>query len=53
MYQESRLTGGHIIMLGPNCEDAALSACKEYPGGLQVGGLHLIVDKTSQYIIID
>ena len=32
------LPGGHVIMLGPGNEEAALEAIKAYPGGLQVGG---------------
>lgn len=45
MYRESGVKGGHIILLNPvgseyyeaDCRQA-LSALKEYPGGLQVGG---------------
>mgnify|MGYP003683560305 CR=1 FL=1 len=38
MYRRDNLVGGHVIMLGPGNEDAALSALAAYPGGLQVGG---------------
>jgi len=38
LYKEDALTGGHVIMLGPGNEQAALSALSVYPGGLQVGG---------------
>lgn len=38
MYRADRLAGGHVIMLGPGNEEAALSALRAYPGGLQVGG---------------
>jgi phosphoribosylformimino-5-aminoimidazole carboxamide ribotide isomerase len=38
MYRRDSLTGGHIIMLGPGNEEAALSALRAYPGGLQIGG---------------
>jgi phosphoribosylformimino-5-aminoimidazole carboxamide ribotide isomerase len=38
MYQNDRLTGGHVIMLGPGNKEAALSALAAYPNGLQVGG---------------
>lgn len=38
LYQKDKLTGGHVIMLGPGNRDAALSAVKAYHGGLQVGG---------------
>lgn len=37
-YREDRLPGGHVIMLGPGNEEAALAALAEYPGGLQIGG---------------
>lgn len=38
MYKSDCLTGGHVIMLGPGCESAALDALAAYPQGLQVGG---------------
>jgi phosphoribosylformimino-5-aminoimidazole carboxamide ribotide isomerase len=38
MYQRDNLRGGHVIMLGPGNEEAALLALKSYPGGLQLGG---------------
>ena len=38
MYETDVLTGGHVIMLGPGNQDAAKSALKAYPKGLQVGG---------------
>ncbi|GAO50080.1 phosphoribosylformimino-5-aminoimidazole carboxamide ribotide isomerase [Saitoella complicata NRRL Y-17804] len=38
LYREKDLTGAHVIMLGPNCEEAAMDALKAWPGGLQVGG---------------
>jgi hypothetical protein len=38
MYQRDQLVGGHVIMLGPGNEEAALSALAAYPNGLQVGG---------------
>lgn len=38
LYQQDRLSGGHVIMLGPGNEAEARSALKAYPGGLQVGG---------------
>ncbi len=38
LYKDRGLTGGHVIMLGPGNEDAALAALRAYPGGLQVGG---------------
>ncbi|KAL3763345.1 hypothetical protein ACHAW5_011012 [Stephanodiscus triporus] len=38
MYRRDNLVGGHVIMLGPGNEDAATSALRAYPGGMQVGG---------------
>ena len=38
LYCKDGLRGGHVIMLGPGNEQAALAALKAYPGGLQVGG---------------
>lgn len=37
-YQNDSLTGGHVILLGPGNQEAAVSALAAYPGGLQVGG---------------
>ena len=38
LYQRDGLKGGHVIMLGPGNETAALAALAAYPGGLQIGG---------------
>lgn len=38
MYAQDGLTGGHVIMLGDNNEDAARDALQAWPGGMQVGG---------------
>lgn len=38
LYAKDGLTGGHVIMLGPGNEEAALAALRAYPGGLQLGG---------------
>lgn len=38
LYRKSGLAGGHVIMLGPGNESAAVRALAAYPGGLQVGG---------------
>ena len=38
MYLKDKLTGGHVIMLGPGNTEAAKSALQSYPKGLQVGG---------------
>lgn len=37
-YSDDRLTGGHLIKLGPGNDDAARAALAAYPGGLQLGG---------------
>ena len=38
LYRQDNLQGGHVIMLGPGNEPAALAALAAFPGGLQVGG---------------
>ncbi|MCC7377575.1 MAG: phosphoribosylformimino-5-aminoimidazole carboxamide ribotide isomerase [Verrucomicrobiales bacterium] len=38
LYREDRLTGGHVIKLGPGNDEAAKSALAAYPGGLHIGG---------------
>lgn len=38
LYRSDELQGGHVIMLGPNNESAAMEALAHFPGGLQVGG---------------
>jgi phosphoribosylformimino-5-aminoimidazole carboxamide ribotide isomerase len=48
LYREHNLTGAHVVMLGPGCEEAALAALNAWPGtlplivadsdGLQVAG---------------
>jgi len=38
MYQRDNLVGGHVIMLGPGNEEAAIDALAGWPGGLQLGG---------------
>jgi phosphoribosylformimino-5-aminoimidazole carboxamide ribotide isomerase len=38
MYNKDNLSGGHIIMLGPGNEQAAIAALKAFPNELQVGG---------------
>ncbi|MHB8811431.1 MAG: phosphoribosylformimino-5-aminoimidazole carboxamide ribotide isomerase [Desulfobulbaceae bacterium] len=37
-YREDNLPGGHVIMLGPGNESAALDALRAWPDGLQLGG---------------
>jgi phosphoribosylformimino-5-aminoimidazole carboxamide ribotide isomerase len=38
LYRDDELPGGHVVMLGPGNEAAALEALQAYPGGMQVGG---------------
>lgn len=38
LYRRDGFYGGHVIMLGPGNETAALDALEAFPGGLQVGG---------------
>ena len=38
LYRKDRLEGGHVILLGPGNESAAMEALQAFPGGLQVGG---------------
>jgi len=38
MYRRDKLTGGHVISLGPGNTQSALSALNAYPQGLQIGG---------------
>lgn len=37
-FRDDRLTGGHVIKLGPGNDEAAREALAAYPGGLQIGG---------------
>jgi phosphoribosylformimino-5-aminoimidazole carboxamide ribotide isomerase len=32
LYREHNLTGAHVVMLGPGCEEAALAALRAWPG---------------------
>ena len=38
LFKKHGLTGGHIIMLGPGNEEAALEALSAWPLGMQIGG---------------
>lgn len=49
LYKHDGLTGGHIIMLGGGNRDAALSALRAYPGGLQLGG-GITADNAAEYL---
>jgi phosphoribosylformimino-5-aminoimidazole carboxamide ribotide isomerase len=49
LYRRDQLRGGHVIMLGAGNEEAALSALRAYPGGLQIGG-GIRPDNASRYL---
>jgi|Transcript_7570 phosphoribosylformimino-5-aminoimidazole carboxamide ribotide isomerase len=49
LYQRDRLTGGHVIMLGPGNTEAAKKALEAYPQGLQVGG-GINVDNAQEWL---
>jgi phosphoribosylformimino-5-aminoimidazole carboxamide ribotide isomerase len=49
MYRLDRLTGGHVIMLGPGNEEAAVDALAGWPGGLQLGG-GITVDNAGRWL---
>jgi len=38
IYKEENLRGGHVIMLGPGNEEAAVNALSAWPGGMHAGG---------------
>jgi phosphoribosylformimino-5-aminoimidazole carboxamide ribotide isomerase len=38
LYKKDNLSGGHVIMLGPGNEKAAMDALAAYPGGMHLGG---------------
>ena len=38
LYKQHKLSGSHVIMLGPGNDAAAREACAAWPNGLQVGG---------------
>ncbi len=49
LYKDDGLTGGHIIMLGGGNRDAALSARRAFPGGVQIGG-GITADNAADYL---
>ncbi|MBP1989807.1 phosphoribosylformimino-5-aminoimidazole carboxamide ribotide isomerase [Paenibacillus eucommiae] len=49
LFQKDELTGGHVIMLGPGNEAAAVAALQQYPGGLQIGG-GITADNAAHYL---
>ena len=38
LYRADDLPGGHVIALGPGNEEAALTALRAWPDGMQMGG---------------
>ncbi|MFD0587178.1 phosphoribosylformimino-5-aminoimidazole carboxamide ribotide isomerase [Paenibacillus sp. GCM10027627] len=48
-FRQDELTGGHVIMLGPGNEEAAVQALKQYPNGLQIGG-GITADNAASYL---
>jgi len=48
-YRADDLYGGHVIMLGPQCEDAALDSLRAFPRGLQIGG-GITTENAMQYL---
>ena len=38
LYKKDKLTGGHIIKLGPGNDEAAIEALAAWPSGMQIGG---------------
>ncbi len=38
LYRQDQLIGGHVIKLGPGCDQAACEALRAYPGGMHIGG---------------
>jgi phosphoribosylformimino-5-aminoimidazole carboxamide ribotide isomerase len=49
LFATHQLTGGHVIMLGPGNEEAAIRALQAYPNGLQIGG-GITADNAQMYI---
>jgi len=49
MYRTDNLTGGHVISLSPGNREAALSAFREFPGGMQMGG-GITPDNAEEYL---
>lgn len=49
MYKADGLRGGHVVSLGPGNREAALSALRAFPGGLQMGG-GVTPDNAAEYL---
>lgn len=58
LYRDDHLAGGHIIMLGPGNETAAVEALAAWPGGMQIGGgispdnARLWLDRGASHVIV-
>lgn len=58
LYQQDRLPGGHVIMLGPGNEREAIAALNAYPDGLQIGGgitpenAHKFLNEGASHVIV-
>lgn len=58
LYRDAGLPGGHVISLGTGNQDAALSALRAWPGGLQYGGgvnpqnSSLFLDAGASHVIV-
>ena len=58
MYKADGLTGGHVIMLGPGNEKAAIAALSAFPEGLHIGGginpdnAHAFLNAGASHVII-
>ena len=48
-YKKDNLAGGHVIMLGPGNEAAAIEALSAFPQGLQIGG-GITVDNAAEFL---
>ncbi|MBN2340616.1 MAG: phosphoribosylformimino-5-aminoimidazole carboxamide ribotide isomerase [Deltaproteobacteria bacterium] len=51
LYKKDRLTGGHVIKLGPGNEQAAMNALAAWPGGLQLGG-GITIDNAEHWLAL-
>ncbi|MDW7774165.1 MAG: phosphoribosylformimino-5-aminoimidazole carboxamide ribotide isomerase [Desulfobulbaceae bacterium] len=49
LYRRDNLPGGHVIMLGPGNEPAAVDALQAWPGGMQIGG-GITAENASQWL---
>lgn len=58
LYRDANMPGGHVISLGTGNQDAALSALRTWPGGMQYGGgvnpqnSSLFLDAGASHVIV-